>query len=192
MNFVAIDFETAQYSRESAISVGLAKYSGGRLVDSWYSLIRPPKLYILPDFTNIHGLTTADVKDAPFFDEVWKKGIRPFIGDLPLAAHSASFDMDVLCTALKWYGLPVPRYRCFCSLALARAAWPKLPSHSLTSLGKHFKIVYEAHNALADAETCGKIVHLAAERLGAHTAEALLAKAGVGYEVLPQNKDIAK
>jgi DNA polymerase-3 subunit epsilon len=165
MKFVAIDFETAEYSRESAISVGLAKYRGGQLIDTRYSLIRPPKLYIRPDFTDIHGLTVADVQDAPLFDTVWKRIIRPFIGKLPLAAHNAVFDMSVLHTALKWYGLPVPCHRYFCSLALARAAWPRLSSHSLTNLGKHFKIVYKAHNALADAETCGKIVNLAAIRL---------------------------
>jgi DNA polymerase-3 subunit epsilon len=183
MNFVAIDFETATCSRESAISVGLVKYHGRRLVDSWYSLIRPPKLYIRPDFTDIHGLTAADVKGAPLFDEVWEKGIRSFIGNLPLAAHNAPFDMSVLHTALKWYGLSIPHYRYFCSLALARAAWPKLPSYSLTNLGEYFRIVYEAHNALADAETCGKIVNLAADRLDTQTMDVLLEKAGMemGY-----------
>jgi DNA polymerase-3 subunit epsilon len=67
MNFVTIDFETAKYSRESACSVGLVKYRDRRAVDTFYSLIRPPSLYIRPDFTEIHGLTADDVKDAPAF-----------------------------------------------------------------------------------------------------------------------------
>jgi DNA polymerase-3 subunit epsilon len=87
-------------------------------------------------------------------------------------------------SALEWYKLPVPRFRYFCSLALARATWPKLPSHSLTSLGKHFKIVYQAHNALADAETCGKIVNLATSSLGAQAIKELLAKAGMKIKSL--------
>jgi DNA polymerase-3 subunit epsilon len=180
MNFVAIDFETAKNSRESAISVGLVKYRGGQVVDSWYSLIRPPELYIRPDFTDIHGLTVADVKDAPFFNNIWEEHVHPFIGKLPLAAHNAPFDMSVLRAVLEWYGLPIPRCKYFCSLALARAAWPGLPSHSLINLGKQFNIVYDAHNALADAETCGKIVNLAAGRLGAQSMNVLLAKAGMG------------
>jgi len=92
MDFVAIDFETAKYSRESACSVGLVKFHNGKAVDTFYSLICPPILYIRPDFTDIHGLTVDDVKDAPTFAEIWDSGVRPFIGDLPLAAHNALDD----------------------------------------------------------------------------------------------------
>jgi DNA polymerase-3 subunit epsilon len=106
---------------------------------------------------------------------MWENGIRPFIGDLHLTAHSARFDMGVLSAALEWYGLPVPHYRYFCSLALAQIAFP-----FLNQPGKHFKIVYQAHNALADAETCGKIVIMAADQLGTQKMNVLLAKARIG------------
>jgi DNA polymerase-3 subunit epsilon len=184
MNFVAIDFETAKNSRESAISVGLAKYRNGRLVDSWYSLIRPPELYIRPDFTEIHGLTVADVKDASFFDAIWEGYLRPFIGKLPLVAHNAAFDMSVLRAVLDWYKLPVPPLKYFCTLKLAHAAWPKLKSHALTSLGEHFGIGYDAHNALADAKTCGTIVHKAAETYACTHLRKLLRAAKLEMEVL--------
>jgi DNA polymerase-3 subunit epsilon len=184
MNFVAIDFETAKYSRESAISAGLAKYRNGRLVDSWYSLIRPPKLYIRPDFTEIHGLTVTDVKDAPFFDEIWERYIHPFIGNLPLAAHNAAFDMSALRAALDWYKLPVPPLKYFCTLKLARAAWPELKSHALTSLGEHFGIDYDTHNALADAKTCGIIACKTAEKYACTHLGKLLRTAKLEMEVL--------
>ena len=88
MNYVTIDFETAKYSRESACSVGLVKYVNGKAADTYYSLIRPPKLYIRPEFTEIHGLTVNDVKDAPTFADLWDSAIKPFIGDLPLPVCS--------------------------------------------------------------------------------------------------------
>ena len=72
MNFVTIDFETGMYKPESACSVGLVKYIDGIEIDSYYSLIRPPTLYIRPDFTAIHGLVVEDVKDAPNFAQLWK------------------------------------------------------------------------------------------------------------------------
>jgi DNA polymerase-3 subunit epsilon len=184
MNFVAIDFETAEYSRESAVSVGLAKYSGGRLVDSWYSLIRPPKLYIRPDFTDIHGLTVEDVRDASSFAEVWANSLRPFIAGLPLAAHNAAFDMSVLRAALDWYDLPVPPLKYFCTLKLARAAWPELKSHALTKLGEHFGIDYDAHNALADAQTCGIIACKGAETYACAHLGKLLKAAELEMETL--------
>jgi DNA polymerase-3 subunit epsilon len=179
MNFIAIDFETAKYSRESACSVGMVKFLNGKAADTFYSLIRPPVLYIRPSFTDIHGLTVDDVRDAPNFAEVWKSGILPFAGELPLAAHNAGFDIDVLRTALAWYGLSVPPLKYFCTLELARAAWPELESHALTKLGEHFGIIYNAHNALADAETCGTIACKAAEKFACGSVRKLLKAAGM-------------
>jgi DNA polymerase-3 subunit epsilon len=180
MNFITIDFETAKYSRESAGSVGLAKFQNGKLTDTFYSLIRPPSLYIRPDFTDIHGITIDDVYDAPTFDEVWQNNILPFIGGYPLAAHNASFDMGVLKAALTWYKLPIPHLNYFCTLALARRTWPELESHALTFLGETFDITYNAHNALDDAKTCGDIACLAAEEHGVHNLNNLLGSAEMG------------
>jgi DNA polymerase-3 subunit epsilon len=184
MNFVAIDFETAKYSPESACSVGLAKYRDGILTDTFYSLIRPPELYIRPDFTEIHGLTVEDVRDAPRFADIWETCLLPFIDGLPLAAHNAPFDMGVLKAVLLWYELSMPRLKYFCTLRLSRRAWPELKSHALTRLGEHFGIVYDAHNALDDAKTCGAIACLAAEQYGTGTLRALLAASGTGMRRL--------
>jgi DNA polymerase-3 subunit epsilon len=71
--------------------------------------------------------------------------------------------MKVLSTALKHYGIPVPGILYFCSLALSRQILPGLPSYSLAALAEHFCITYDAHNALSDAETCGKIIGLCAQ-----------------------------
>jgi DNA polymerase-3 subunit epsilon len=180
LNFVTIDFETAKYSRESACSVGLVKFQRGKVTDTFYSLIRPPVLYIRPEFTDIHGLTVEDVQDAPSFADLWESEMLPFIGALPLAAHNAPFDMGVLQAALAWYELPVPSLGYFCTLALARKTWPNLTSHALTALGETFGITYDAHNALDDARTCGDIACMAAEKHGAKNLKALLASAGIG------------
>jgi len=179
MNFVTIDFETAKYSRESACSVGMVKFKDGKAVGTYYSLIRPPALYIRPDFTEIHGLTVDDVKDAPTFTDLWDSAIKPFIGSFPLAAHNAPFDMGVLCAVLEWYELEIPALPYFCTCSLARRTWPELNSHSLTSLAENFGIVYNAHNALDDANTCGRLVLMSAEKYGSANIAKLLKAAGV-------------
>ena len=186
MNFVSIDFETAKNSRESACSVGLVKYRDGKATDTYYSLIRPPELYIRPDFTEIHGLTVDDVKDAPTFADLWDSAIKPFVGALPLAAHNAPFDMSVLWAVLECYELEIPALPYFCTCSLARCTWPELKSHALASLAEYFGIVYNAHNALADAETCGKFVLMAAEKFRCANAsiDKLLTTAGVEMSVL--------
>ena len=185
MNFVCIDFETAKYSRESACSVGLVKFMDGKMTDTFYSLIRPPSLYIRPDFTDIHGLTVEDVKDAPTFADIWDSGIKPFIDNMPLAAHNAPFDMGVLRAVLEWYRLEIPRLQYFCTYSLARQTWLGLESYGLTALANNFGIVYNAHNALDDAMTCGKLVQMAAEKLGKRKSiKGLLNAVGIGMGLL--------
>lgn len=56
LEFVAIDFETANYSRDSACAVGLVKVKAGAIVDRQYRLINPHTRF-LPFFTQtIHGI----------------------------------------------------------------------------------------------------------------------------------------
>jgi DNA polymerase-3 subunit epsilon len=179
-DFIAIDFETANYARNSAISIGLVKYHNYQVVDTYYSLIRPPYLYIRPDFTDIHGLTINDVKNAPNFKHVWENDVFDFLDGHPFAAHNASFDMGVLKAVLEYYEVPLPKIHYFCTCNLARKTWPGFKSHALTALAKEFCIVYNAHNALDDAMTCGKLVQMSAEKFGkTKNINGLLKAAGV-------------
>jgi DNA polymerase-3 subunit epsilon len=189
MNFISIDFETAKYSRESACSIGLVKFINGKVADTYYSLIRPPSLYIRPDFTEIHGLTVDDVKDAPTFADIWESAVKPFIGDqesnkLPLAAHNASFDMSVLWAVLEWYELDILPLSYFCTQSLSRRTWPGLESYALTALAEKFGFTYNAHNALDDALTCGKLVKMSAKKFKCANIAKLLSAAGTGMNVI--------
>jgi DNA polymerase-3 subunit epsilon len=184
MDFIAIDFETAQYAPESACSIGMVRFEDNEPREVFHSLIKPPKLYIRPDFTAIHGITVDHVRGAPAFSDLWESGILPFIGKLPLAAHNAAFDMGVLRAALAWYGLETPALRYFCTLQIARKLWPELPSRALTSLGETFHITYKAHDALDDARACGQIACIAAQKKGAVTVRELLRASGVRMNCL--------
>jgi DNA polymerase-3 subunit epsilon len=118
-----------------------------------------------------------DVKDAPAFADIWDD-VKAFIGNLPLAAHNAAFDMGVLWAVLEWYDLEIPGFSYFCTCSLARHTWTGLESYSLTNLAKHFGIVYSAHNALDDAMTCAKLVLMSADIFGAANITGLLKAAG--------------
>jgi DNA polymerase-3 subunit epsilon len=174
MNFVAIDFETANHSRKNACSIGMVKYIDGKKIDTFYSLIKPPTNYFRSNFIAIHGLTMDTVKDAPTFSELWNSKILPFIGDLPLAAHNAQFDISVLCANLKYYELSYQSFNYFCSLQLAKRTWLSEKSYALSSLANIFGIKYQAHNALDDAETCGKIILMSADFFNCKNVDELL------------------
>ncbi len=90
MNFLAIDFETANYQKHSACSVGLVKVQNGVITEKVVHIIRPPSKEFV--FTYIHGLTWTDVASSADFGKLWPKVQSLFKGIDFLAAHNASFD----------------------------------------------------------------------------------------------------
>ena len=68
MNFIAIDFETANEKRASACSLGMTIVKNGQVVDELYYLIKPKELRFSPMNTWIHGLRANDVKNAKEFE----------------------------------------------------------------------------------------------------------------------------
>ena len=92
--FAAIDFETADRWRDSACAVGAVLVKEGRIAGRYHQLIRPPRRSF--EFTHIHGLTWADVRDSPAFGDMWPD-LRRFVDDAGfLVAHNAGFDRSVL------------------------------------------------------------------------------------------------
>lgn len=179
LNYIAIDFETANYFKNSACSVGLVRFIDGKETDSVYSLIHPAKMYFIPEWTEtIHHISYDDVRDKPYFPEVWDTIVMPFINktpNIPLVAHNGNmFDIPVIKDCCCYYGIEVPKLEYFDSLIVARKTWPDLESHRLTALGEYFKIEYIAHDALEDSRTCGQIIKFAADKWGVNSIEELL------------------
>ncbi|SMC51439.1 3'-5' exonuclease [Sporomusa malonica] len=160
MNYVAIDFETANSSRASACSLAAITVENGKIVRSAYSLIQPPVLKFDYWNTKIHGITVDDVVDKPTFAELWDR-IRPHLEEKIVIAHNASFDISVLRSMLNEYGLPHPAFRYACTVDIARRVWTDLDNYKLPTLAKRFSIDFEHHNALHDARTCAMIALLA-------------------------------
>ncbi len=157
MQYVAIDFETASRRQDSACSIGLVRMDEeAHKLDSFYSLICPPDLIFDPECTNVHHLDPLVVKEAPEFYQLWDE-ICAFIGNDPLVAHNATFDIGVLRAMVNRYDLKPLYNDYYCTLSLARKLWKGKPSYKLTYLASEFGWTYDAHNALADAEVCGRL-----------------------------------
>lgn len=156
--YAALDFETADYQPDSACAVGLAKVSEGRIVDTLYSLIRPPRRRVL--FTWVHGITWKDVCDSPTFGEFWPQ-MATFLGDVThLVAHNAPFDRRVLEACCQAYGLPHPQWPFICTLRASRKQL-KLPSHKLDAVCRHYGIQLDHHHAGSDALAAAQLlIHL--------------------------------
>ena len=166
INFVAIDFETANYAQDSACAVGLVKVVDGEIVDSVAHLIRPPTREFV--FTYIHGLTWKHVAGAPDFGALWPR-LAPWLqGADFLAAHNAPFDRGVLGACCATYGIEAPPPTFRCTVTMARRAWNLHPT-KLPDVCRHLGITLNHHDALSDALACAKIV-IAAEAAAAAAA----------------------
>lgn len=182
MNFVAIDFETANNRRNSACSVAVVEVKDGKLYDSFYALIRPPQLEF--NYTNIqiHGITPADVRNKPRLPEIWPQ-LKACMENKIVIAHNASFDMSVLRSSIEEYHLSPPSFQHCCTVGIARRVWPDLPNHKLGTLGDYFHIDFQHHNALDDARTCAAVALLAARECKTESFAALLSQIGMPLKV---------
>ncbi len=71
MEFVALDFETANASRNSACSIGMVTVKDGHIIDEYYQLIKPKYIYFNEENIAVHGITREMVVDKPDFEELW-------------------------------------------------------------------------------------------------------------------------
>lgn len=183
MDYVAIDFETANKYMNSACSVGLVKFRGGKIVDEYYSLIKPPIMSFDAMNIKIHGIKPADVRYAPSFSEIWYSDLIGFIEGLPLAAHNASFDMNVLRALFKTYAIEPGSLRYICTVSVARKTFPELENHRLSTVAAHLGLPLNHHQALDDARACGNILLSAFEMAKADSFEALCIKKGMCLKI---------
>lgn len=153
--FAAIDFETADYGRDSACAVSLIVVERGKVCESVYSLIKPPRRNFV--FSYLHGITWNDVAEKPAFHEVWTE-FCPLLEKVDfIAAHNASFDRDVLFTCCGKRDIEPPNARFLCTMKLARKLWNVYPT-KLSDVCRRFQIPLDHHNAASDALACASIV----------------------------------
>ncbi|TFJ93255.1 3'-5' exonuclease [Lentibacillus salicampi] len=156
MQFVSLDFETANEQRNSPCAIGIAVVDGEEIVDEYYSLINP-LTYFSPFNTRIHGITEDDVADAPTFAELWPT-LDGYLSHHLAVAHNASFDMSVIRHTLDQFNLTYPEMDYLCTANVSRRVWSRLPNHKLNTVASHHGIQFDHHHALEDARVAAKIL----------------------------------
>lgn len=155
IDFVAIDFETANRNRASACSVGLAKVENGVVTETFYRLIDPED-YFDPFNTMLHGISEKDVVSASNYITVIDE-IKQFVGNLPLVAHYAPFDMGVIRDSNDRYNITNINMEYFDSYYLSKQ-YIKAISYKLNYLCSLLNIPLEHHDALSDSIACAKLI----------------------------------
>ena len=126
-----------------------------------------PQRDIHRDAVNVHGLTGEFLKDKPLFKDIADEFLA-FIGDAPLVAHNASFDLGFINAELARAARPpLTLNRVVDTLVLARRRHPAGPN-SLDALCKRYGIDTSErvkHGALLDSMLLANVyVELLGER----------------------------
>lgn len=118
-----------------------------------------PQRSMPPEAQAVHGLSEAFLSDKPLFADICED-LLAFLGDSPLIAHNANFDMGFLNGELKACGRAiVPMDRMVDTLVIARTRHPGA-KHSLDALCNRYGIDRShrtLHGALLDAQLLAQV-----------------------------------
>jgi DNA polymerase-3 subunit epsilon len=171
-------------------TTGLDPYQGHRLIEvgciellnripsgqTFHHYINPERDVPAEAFA-IHGLAGEFLKDKPRFSEV-ADALIAFIGDAPLVAHNASFDLNFINAELERAGkAAIGRDRIVDTLLLARRKHPGSPNR-LDDLCSRYGIDSSRrvkHGALLDAEILAEVY---LELIGGRQAQLILVETG--------------
>lgn len=166
--FVFFDLETTGLSPRGCkiIEIGALRVGeGGAIAGSFQALVRIDRP--LPYFiTKLTGITNTMLARGERIESVFPQ-FCAFVGELPLVAYNASFDMGFLRAEAARQRIRLTN-KPVCALAVTRARVPGLPSYKLKAVAEHFGIEErQTHRALDDCEM-GLRVFSEAMRAGRH------------------------
>jgi len=185
MREIVIDTETTgldPYQGHRLIEIGCVelvnRISSGHVFHRYVN----PERDIPAEAVAIHGIDSARVKTEKVFAEIADE-LAEFLGDAPLVAHNAMFDLGFLNAEMERSGKPlVARERMIDTLLLARRKYPGA-ANRLDDLCARYRIDNShrtKHGALLDAELLAEVY---VELIEARQASLVLVEAGEAGEM---------
>jgi superfamily I DNA/RNA helicase/DNA polymerase III epsilon subunit-like protein len=148
-DFTVVDIETTGKDRQTCeiVEIAAVRVRNGKQVAEWYTRVKP-RVPIELGAYNTHHISEEDVKDAPYFEQIWP-AFKDFCGRDVLVAHNGfAFDFPIIERMSK--GLPdsgkLPTYD---TLPLAKELEPA--SKKLEDLARSYGVpIGKAHAAIDD------------------------------------------
>ena len=148
---IAIDLETTGLSPlvDRIIEVAAMKITPTHS-EVFQSLVNP-EIAIPQHTTDIHHITDEMVINAPK-SELVLRGLLDFMGELPIVAHNAKFDLGFIVMGFQKWHLAIGNNDIYCSCKLARHTHMEIKNHKLATLVQELKIpLVNHHRAFDDA-----------------------------------------
>lgn len=168
---IFLDTETTGLSPrfgDRVVEIALARFRGGVMENYFDSLVNPGRR-IPPDVSRIHGITDAQVRDAPTFAELARQLLTELSGAV-IVAHNAPFDLGFVHNEFSLAGRERPDNLVVDTLTLLRAHFT-FRSNSLPRIAQDLGIPNKnAHRALNDALTTHEVFTYILRELGPRAA----------------------
>ena len=166
--FVVFDLETTGLdpAKDEIIEIAAIKFDRNSEGQQGLQALVQPSKPLPKKITQLTGISQGMIEKEGEPLNVALKDFAAFIGDLPLVAFNADFDMAFLRNAAKRCGLTIDNSYS-CALKAARRAWPRRKSYRLCDLAEDAKITTEgSHRALEDCKRTLIIYAAAMESVG--------------------------
>ena len=148
--YLVFDVETPNAHNDRMSAVGLTLVENGIVRRTHATLINPGTYF--DDFNiALTGITPEAAAKAMNFP-TFRSYARPLFDSCVLVAHNAPFDMHVLASCLRHYGLPGRAvYPYLCTVCMGRCVYPRLPNHRLNTMCEALGIPLDHHQAGSDS-----------------------------------------
>ena len=154
--YVIFDLETTGLypnSGDSIIEIGAVKISNGKIIDRFDELIDPKK-DLTEDIIKITGINNEMLKGKRKEVDVLKDFMN-WVGNMPMVAHNAKFDISFIDNAYSKYNLGNLKNIVIDTLGFSRYLESKERYHNLATLVKRYDIPWDEnkhHRADYDSE----------------------------------------
>jgi DNA polymerase III subunit epsilon len=166
--FVVLDLETTGLHAEQheIIEIGAIRVNRNSTTHETFQTLVTPTLALPKKIIGMTGITQSMIDSEGIPLQTAMTAFLEFIGDLPLVAFNAEFDMAFLEKAAYGQGISI-KNKVSCALQMSRRAWPGLKSYRLRDLGKRGGLAVNGeHRALADCQLALTVYTSAGSKLG--------------------------
>lgn len=163
--YIVFDLETTGFGpvNDKIIEIGAVKVEKGEIIDRFSHFVNP-EIPIPAKITELTSITDDQVRDAETIEVMLPKFLE-FVGEAPLVAHNAGFDVGFITKKAAQQKIETD-FTVIDTVSMARALLPRLSKFKLNLVAKELGISLENHHrAVDDAEATAEIFIKFIERL---------------------------
>ena len=155
-SYIVFDLETTGLypnSGDSIIEIGAVKIENGKIVDRYDELINPERK-LSSEIISITGIDNEMLMGKRSEEEVVKEFMN-WVGELPMVAHNAKFDISFMDNAFQKYNLGILNNIVLDTLGISRYLESSERHHNLATLVQRYEIPWDEdkhHRADYDSE----------------------------------------